>query len=162
MAKFKLNMEKATEASKRRELRDDLKPEGLYEVILHAIHFFADDNKTPAISLELKIVKFFGKERGGKAVVNGAGKFAFANGRLFYKAFISEAALFGLQDIHFAYTGEDITAEELVTTLNGMDISADSVIKWVKSFTDASNKMVWVTKDTESNIPSNRIYFQNR
>jgi hypothetical protein len=160
MALFNLDTTKASEASERREAINGLKPVGFYCVKAEKVHFFGETGKTPALSFELKIVGLL-KDDGETFAAKKDGSKVYANSRLFFRAFISEAALFNLENIMVAMGAEALKGEALAKKLNSFS-SVPKLLAWVNTWLDTDEEfIVYVNHDLKGKKPIEKVHFQN-
>lgn len=159
MTLFNLNTEKASEAHNRRETINGLKPVGYYEVTPVGVRYFATEGKTPSLSFELKIEGLLKAD--GSDATKKDGKRVYANSRLFYSAFISESALFSLENILVAMGAEGPFGGELAAKLNSFPTEA-KLLAWVNSWLDTdSTFVVYVNHDLKAQVPSEKVHWQD-
>lgn len=154
-----LSIVEAKAAETRRQAIKELKPEGLYTVRVESFTYDAEDGRTPSLQFQLRIVGMMKADDSTSFAMNGNNTPRFANACLFYSAYISSTALFSLQRLYKAQTGETLELESLIEMLSEFTNVAQ-LSKWVKSWMDSkSTHVVSVRQDTKSQKPRNTVSF---
>lgn len=155
----KLDVEAAKAAEAKRDAISQLKPAGLYAVRVESFNFDATDDRTPSLNFQLRIIGMCADGKGEEFIVNGQGKPRFANACLFYTAYVSSTALFGLQRLYTVQTGEVMDVEDLISKLEEFTTVAQ-LKRWVNSWLDTDAQyVVNVRQDRENSRPRNTVSF---
>lgn len=168
MPLFKLDVEATSKSTERRKVIAGLKPIGLYQVMVVAFHTFFEGEGVPVISFELKILGLIegnGRDRAYRYAIKADGSNVYANARLFYKAFISETALFGMENILQAMGQEGPFGKELAEKLNSFT-NESKLRTWIKSWLDTDSEFtVYVNHaipEADSDLkPAEKVHWQD-
>jgi len=172
MGLFKnLDPDKAARSHERREIISGLKPIGLYQVMVVAFHSFLKGEGVPVISFELKILGLIegdGRERKYRYARKTDGSRVYENARLFFKAYISDQALFGLENILQAMGQDGPFGKDLALKLQSFDNEA-KLNRWINSWLDTDteftvyvNHHIPTDTDPEDWKPQERVHFQDK
>lgn len=159
MGFLNLDVDKASQLSERRNTIAGLKPVGLYKVKVEKVEFSGKEGLVPSLNFWLRIIGLLEAD-GETFATKKAGGNVYANAMLFFRAYLSTEALFGLENIYFAMIGEKLEGKELAEKVNSFATPA-KLVSWVETWLDCENEFtVYVNHDLKATKPSEKVHWR--